>query len=418
MLDASIERHVEGALRLLEALVACKSVVGTEQEALEIFAAEAAAIGFEVERLPFDGRVDDDPQAGVPQKLTTGLDRFQVVARSTGDGPLRLLLNGHIDVVPASRPDLWKSRPFTPERRNGRIYGRGSADMKCGFAVGMLALRAVLDTVPGIFDKRRIGFVAVIEEECTGNGTLQTIRDHRIIAPEVVVLESTDLDVMTGGVGVLWLDVTVIGSSGHARGAATGANAIDAAMRLVAGLRDWASQRGRSEPEAGLDIDNPYAVNVGRLTSGDWVSTRPAVAELGVRIGFPRSWSPQRAEAQVAEAITRIASDDPAFAAAPVVRSSGLRAQGYLQDADTALVRDLRRAHRDAHGTDPRVFMVGSTTDARHYINVAGSDAVCFGATGHDLHGIDESVESASIIDAARTLARFILMRFGDGEAT
>ena len=65
----------------------------------------------------------------------------------------------------------------------------------------------------------------------------------------------------------------------------------------------------------------------------------------------------------------------------------------------------------------PAIFTLGSTTDARTYLNDFGIPAVCFGAIGHNLHGIDESVELQSIVDAARTLARFLLMRFGTGEA-
>ena len=82
-------------------------------------------------------------------------------------------------------------------------------------------------------------------------------------------------------------------------------------------------------------------------------------------------------------------------------------------DSDSALVRDLRAAHLDAHGELPVTFSLGSTTDARTYLNGFGVPAVCFGAIAHDMHGIDESVELASIVAAARTLSRFLLLRFG-----
>ena len=92
--------------------------------------------------------------------------------------------------------------------------------------------------------------------------------------------------------------------------------------------------------------------------------------------------------------------------------SPGFRASGYLIDLDTPLVRDLQAAHFDAHGTVPRCYSIASTTDARTYLDVFGVPAVCFGARGHNLHGIDEYVEIDSIAAAAQTLARFILMRF------
>ena len=65
-----------------------------------------------------------------------------------GKGP-SLLLNGHIDVVPAEQPDLWASPPFEPRRDGDRLYGRGAGDMKGGFAMATLALDALLAVAPG-----------------------------------------------------------------------------------------------------------------------------------------------------------------------------------------------------------------------------------------------------------------------------
>jgi len=110
--------------------------------------------------------------------------------------------------------------------------------------------------------------------------------------------------------------------------------------------------------------------------------------------------------------IDAIADADGGFPSRPIVTLTGFRAKGYLLDEDSALSSDLAAAHRAAHGTSPRAFTLGSTTDARIYLNDFGIPAVCFGAVAHDMHGIDESVELQSIVDAARTLARFLLMRF------
>lgn len=112
-----------------------------------------------------------------------------------------------------------------------------------------------------------------------------------------------------------------------------------------------------------------------------------------------------------------IAADDPDFPAQPNVSLTGFRAVDYLLDSATPLLRDLAEAHRYTHAANPCIFAVGATTDARTYLNAFGIPAIFFGATGHDLHGLDESVELQSIIDAARTLARFILKRF-DGAKT
>ncbi len=411
-LDHAIDVYAERAVGFLEALVGAASVVGSEQAALEVFAREATSLGMDVERLPFADQQPADPRAGVaqcPERL--GAARYQVLATTPGEGALSLLLNGHMDVVPAETPALWTTPPFQPQPRDGRLYGRGAADMKSGFAVGVLALRALRDVAPGLFATRRLGFVAVVEEECTGNGTLHAITAHGVVAPEVVVLEPTGLGLMVGGIGVLWVEIVVTTASGHANAANSRPNAIDLAMRLIEGLRRWAASLGRSHPEAGLS-DTPYAVNLGMLRSGDWISTVPSQATSGVRIGYPRSWDAEDAEREVRAVIAALAAAEPGLLMPPIVTLTGFRAKGYRLDDDSPLLRDLAAAHRDAHGTEAAAFMIASTTDARVYLRDFGIPAVCFGATGYNLHGIDEAVDLQSIVDAARTLSRFLLVRF------
>ena len=412
-LDAAIEEHAEEAFSFLQALVAEPSTVGQEQAALEVFMAQAMTAGLEVTRLPFPGGPLGDAAAGVaPPRETVSPQRFQVLARTPGAQSLRLLLNGHMDVVPAGEAELWTSPPFQPTRREGRLYGRGTADMKCCFAVGMLAIRALRQVAPDLFDAAGLGFVAVVEEECTGNGTLLSAR-MGAIAPEVVVLESTELGLMLGGVGILWLDIVVQTGAGHANAAEAGRNAVELGMKLVAGLRDWAEETRLAWPDPALDADlNPYAVNLGRVESGDWTSSAPATAHFSVRVGFPRGWSPEEAEKRVRDAIDRIVADDAGFTIAPKVTLSGFRAKGYLIDDEAVLVRDLASAHAAVFGVQPRRFSLGSTTDARIYLEEFGIPAVCFGASGGRMHGVDEYVDLSSIVDAARVLARFILMRF------
>jgi acetylornithine deacetylase len=413
-LDRAIDAHRETMFAFLEDLVRAPSTVGSEQAAMQIFARQAEALGLDVRRLPFPNAKVTDARAGItpPVGLLTA-DRYQVLATTPGDGDLTLLLNGHMDVVPADSPELWTTPPFEPSRRDGRLYGRGAVDMKSGFAVGMLALRALRDVVPNLFAEKRLGFVAVVEEECTGNGTLLSISEHGVTADEVVLLEPTDLGLLLGGVGILWIDIKIVTEAGHAYSAAA-VNAIELGMRLVTGLRCWADELHRSDPEPNIGSnERAYNINLGKVVAGDWTSSAPAAASLSVRIGFPRGWTPDEAEARIRTVIADTVEADPDFSIKPVVTLSGFRAKGHFIERDAALVRDLTQAHAEAHGAPPPAFMLGSTSDARVYLEDYGIPAVCYGARGANLHGVDEYVELSSIVDAARTLARFLLIRFG-----
>ena len=387
----------------MERLVAAPSTVGLEQEAQDVVEQELKRLGLEVERLPIPETIEDDPLAGVAQISYEG--RADVVGRlGSNEGP-SLLVNGHIDVVPAGKPDLWTSPPFEPRLDGDRLYGRGAGDMKGGFAMATLALDALLaverEAIAG-----SLTFLSVIEEECTGNGTLAAARAG-VLADAVILPEPTGLGMLLAGVGILWLDVVLDGKSAHAESADRAVNPIDLALTVVDALR-------RSEREMNLEIEpsmrgveHPYNINIGMLEAGDWRSSVPANATLGLRIGHPTSWSTADAIARVGAAIHEI--DDPWLRAhPPTLRPSGFRAKGYAMPGGDPLARRLADAHRAAHGEAVAEVAMASTTDARLYINDFDVPALCYGPVAHDIHGIDESVELSSIVAGARTLARFI----------
>ncbi|GAB3143001.1 ArgE/DapE family deacylase [Microbispora hainanensis] len=404
-LDSAVDALAEDAFAFLERLVAAPSTVGHEAEVCDVFGAELAATGFDVEFLPIPEEIVSDPLAGVGQTSYAG--RANVLGRrGHGDGP-SLLLNGHLDVVPAGTPELWSSPPFRPARRDGRLYGRGAGDMKCGFAMGVLAVRALDKVAPG-FDTGRLMFLGAIEEECTGNGTLSASRAG-VLADAAVVLEPTDLGILTGGVGVIWLDVRVVGRSAHAESAHMAVNPVDLCGVLTEGLRKWCERLPQEAPdEAFTELASPYNLNVGGISAGDWHSSVPTDAVLRLRVGFPRSWSPGEAEQRIRAAVEDIAARDGRFPSKPVVTASGFRAAGYALADGHPLTTAMASAHREVHGADPLRYVMGTTTDARFYVNDFGVPALCYGPQVYDMHGIDESVELSSIADGAKVLARFL----------
>lgn len=404
-LDAVIAKGAERSFGFLERLVAAPSTVGHEVEALEVFADELTGLGCSVRWQELSPDLAADPRAGVPPQ--TQQPRRQVVASIGPERGRSLLLNGHIDVVPAGSPTAWTAPPFVPRRVDRRLYGRGAGDMKGGFAMGVLALRALLEVAPDALTGP-LSFLAAIEEECTGNGTLAAA-SQGVLADAVVVLEPTDLDLMVGGVGILWCDIEVDGVSTHAESAHEAINPIDLLCRLVEGLRQWATGLPEQYPDPAMaDVHSPYNVNVGQVRAGDWPSSVPTTALMRVRFGFPRAWSPDDAEREVRAAITSVAHRDGRFPAAPRVRLSGFRAAGYHLSPDHPLVRAMTAAHVGAHGYAPRTFSLGSTSDARIYLNDFDVPALCFGPAAAHIHGPDESVDLDSIVSGARTLARFI----------
>jgi acetylornithine deacetylase len=410
-LDAAIGDLAEEAFGFLEQLVAAPSTVGHEGQAQRVVAAELARLGFRITEIGVPPDIGRDPAAGVPQRDYHG--RHNLAGHLTsGRGP-SLILNGHIDVVPAEAR-LWSSPPFLARRRHGWLAGRGAGDMKGGFALAALAVAGLQASVPGWL-RGRLSFLSVIEEECTGNGTLAAARAGEL-ADAAVLMEPTDLGLLLGGVGVLWAEIAIPGLAGHAESAHRRVNPVEVAARIIARLDDLEAEltAGLSGPFAALD--HACNVNVGVIRAGDWPSSVPGEAVMGIRVGFPPSWSPGTVLERVQAAVSDVVTADPWLAGHPPrVRPHGFRAEGYLIERGHPLVEALADAHQQAHGEEPRRFVLGSTTDARLYLNQFNIPAVAYGPRARNIHGVDEAVELDSIVAGARTLARFLASYYAHG---
>ena len=121
-------------------------------------------------------------------------------------GGRSLTFNGHIDVVPATPEHHWTHDPWGAEIADGRMYGRGAADMKAGVVAMLGAVRALRDA--GLRGDIRIE--TVIEEECTGNGAA-ACRARGPRTDAALIPEPFDHAALEAQVGVLWARVTIDG---------------------------------------------------------------------------------------------------------------------------------------------------------------------------------------------------------------
>lgn len=402
--DAAIEEGAEVAFSFLERLVAEPSTVGAERGAQDVVAAELAGLGFDVTELPVPDQTASAAPGGVAQGSYSG--RPNVVGRINPGGSPSLLLNGHVDVVPAEAA-LWSTDPFVPVRSGGWLSGRGAGDMKGGFALGRLAVAALRRTMPDALSGE-LTFLSAIEEECTGNGTLAAC-NAGVLGDAVIVLEPTDLDLLLGGVGVLWIEIEIAGVPAHAEAADRAQNPIRSVPAILAALAEFEDEINADADPAFGEIARPYNVNVGTVTAGDWASSVPGRAVMRVRVGFPGAWTPDVAFDRVSAAVRAAASRDPWLAASPpAIRPVGFRAEGHLLPADHWLADAMAAAHLAAAGAPLRRAPLGATTDARFYLNQFGVPALAYGPRARNIHAIDEAVELASIVTGAKALARFI----------
>ena len=380
---------------LLVRLVEAPTVLGHEEAGQQVMEDAWRDCGLEPRSLPLDAERIRAAQGSSPFSWDVSAKRDVLADWGSGDGR-SLVLNGHVDVVPPAAESLWTHPPYQAHRHGDWLYGRGSCDMKSGLAAMSGAVRALIRA--GVTPAAPVQLQSVVEEECTGHGALQAALDG-LQADACVITEPHPDHFTLAQVGVLWFHVDVEGRPEHAARATNGFNAIEAAGEAIAALREL-EVRLNADPPAPFDaFEHPINLNPGVITGGDWPSTVAATCTLSCRIGLYPGQDPREMRELVEEAL----ADTPAAR----VRYDGFSCEGSVVDAAEPVVTALGDAYARLHGTRPELRATTATTDARHFVR-AGIPAICFGARGERMHGIDERVSLRSVTETAQVLGLFI----------
>lgn len=173
-----------------------------------------------------------------------GENRKSVIARiRMGDGP-KIVLNGHLDIVPAG--DGWETDPFTPVVRDGRLYGRGAADMKGGVAAMMEAAVRIAEDRTGLCGELCLVFVA--DEEIINRGTI-SCREGWKDADYAVIGEPTTLQIEIAHKGTARFEICVYGKSCHSGMPWNGVNAIEKVAAVIEAVQKFdESLKGITHP--------------------------------------------------------------------------------------------------------------------------------------------------------------------------
>jgi acetylornithine deacetylase/succinyl-diaminopimelate desuccinylase-like protein len=241
-IDEAVAGEAAWMQGLLVDLVEARTLLGQEDPGQALMARAFADCGLEPVDIPMVAdAIRADPHHSpfswsvAGKRNVTATWRGEPEPRSPGRS---LVLNGHVDVVPPASEPLWTSGPFTARRDGDWLYGRGAADMKAGLVAMTGAVRALRRR--GVRLRGDVHLQSVVEEECTGNGTLQCLLAGSGANADAAILTEPHPDHVTvAQVGVLWFHVDVRGVPAHAgHAAALGHNAFEAALRVLAALRE------------------------------------------------------------------------------------------------------------------------------------------------------------------------------------
>jgi acetylornithine deacetylase len=395
-----VDELAEHGAEVLMDLIRFPSVCGEEMGAVRHMEAAFEAAGLSPRLVPMDPRIKEHAEYTAYEEEPPWEGRGNLV---TEYGEARegrsLILNGHLDVVPA---ESW-SEAFEPKRDGDVIHGRGAADAKGGAVATYLAVRALMDC--DVTPAGRLSLHHVIDEETGGNGTLSLL-DGGHTADAAIVAECTDNAICPANRGAVWFKLITTGVATHMGELDNGVSAIEMANRAVAILREYEQHL--------LDhhMDHPYFTDlpqrpiqlcIGMMRGGEWPSRVPDRCEVEGGLGFLPNRDLEDVKREMAEWIRE--RGDEWLRGHFELRFERLHNAAFEIPADHPFVQCVRGAASNV----PLPNQVRGWTvscDARLYPRVAGMPVITAGPGKlAQAHSSQEHVALHDVLRAAKLYA-------------
>lgn len=297
--------------------------------------------------------------------------RPQAVAIIKGkNGRPKLVLNGHMDTVPEGDRSGWSVDPFSGEVKDGRLYGRGSSDMKGGIAAMMIAAKTIKDI--GIKLKGDLILQFAMGEEAGEPGTRSLLLDEGFVGDWGIVLEPTNLRIATVEKGVAFFNVTIRGRLAHGSTPDLGVNAIEKAIDFLTSLRKYRKQiMKRKHPLVGRAL-----CTVTMMSAGIKNNVLPDTCRLTLDRRLLPNETVDIVEGELREILSKIEEQDPEF--------KWKLERGTVFDiseipGNHPLVRIVKKNVKKVTGEAPKPYGTLFSTDVRNFINDAGIPAIAWG---------------------------------------
>jgi acetylornithine deacetylase/succinyl-diaminopimelate desuccinylase-like protein len=369
---------MDPCLLLLRHLVAIDSVNPSLVPGAKGEGAAAEAVAAHMRRQGLDVHV---------QEVAPG--RPNVVGVLDSGSPGRsLMFCGHIDTVGVEG----MQSPFDPRETDGRLYGRGSQDMKGGVAAMIDAARLAADRG---FRAGRLIVAVVVDEEYASLGADALVRDWG--ADAAVVTEPTDLQIGVAHKGFAWLEIGTRGRAAHGSRPADGRDAILAMGRVLREIEKLDRQLQVRPPHARLGVASLHA---SIIAGGRELSSYPDACRLDMERRTLPGELESAPEDEVRGILERLRAEDPAFEASARVMFAR---PPYEIDGRHPLPAALGAAGHRCGITAGQVGM-SFWTDAA-VLGAAGTPSVLFGPGGAGLHSVEEYVTIADVIACRDVLA-------------
>lgn len=393
----------------LQQLIAYPSVTGSEGEIQKFIAEKMADLGLAVDVFEPDWEALKKHPAYVP--VSRGYEgRPNVVATLKGNGGGRsLLLNGHVDVIPAGAKEAWEHGPWSGDLADGRIYGRGTSDMKAGVAAMTIAVEAVVRS--GVKLAGDVILEYVVDEELSGNGTLDCVmRGYK--ADAGICCETSSMKVQPASIGRIWFEITVRGKAAGIQRQWEGVNGIEKAYPVLRAVAEFEKLRMSTLSHPLYpNIKNAIPCMVGAFEAGSYNSAFPDTALLKGSLATVPGEDSDAVKAEFTSFVRESVASDPWLAEhPPEIVFTGYFAVPSEIPVDSPIVQTISRKFRELTGQEPEISGREGAADIR-FLNLPGqTPTVIFGpGKTEQMHANNEWVQVDDVKMATKILAASIL---------
>ncbi len=330
-------------------------------------------------------------------------DRPNVIARIKGENNKNpLLLLAHTDTVPAG--EGWKNGAFSGKIIDGKLFGRGSADMKSGLAATMMAIKKVKESGKKL--QGDLIVAAVVDEEAIDYLGAQSLVKNNIVDKNTLIVctEPTGLDLCKAQKGTIWYKVETFGKNAHGGNPQFGADAVHAMSIFLKDIKDYVNQLSYYQEHIGK-----ATITIGKIKGGLKVNIVPdyCMAELDLRIPAPLDTS--QTDKILSDVMKKSASQVEG-ATGKVTRFGPERDPVEAQDK-SVIVQNLKSAYKEVMGREVKVKGFSAYTDAGIIATMTkNNNCIIFGPGKlSNAHSVDEFVEIKEIEDAEKVLVSLVM---------
>jgi acetylornithine deacetylase len=351
---------------LLQKLIQIESIYEQEHDILAFVEIQLAKMGVSFVRVPYDvARLRGLPDAQSPFSDVPG--RYCIVAHYPGKGGGRsLVLNCHLDIVPAGPLECWTHPPFSGQIDDRNvIYGRGAMDDKAGVALALLILERLVTDATQLYGDLIVHFV--LEDEVTGNGTLLCLAAGYGGDAAIILDGTRGENAICMHAGNLQFAITALGRPASVSVSHMGLNAAEELFEFLLRLRDdiFSLNPGRKEPWTRFPSPNQFSTQI--FNSTGRALTVPDKAEALCYLTF----TPPNDLATIRARIENAARSFAAEHSLPdlVVQWAGYFASEPVGASDRALEATMQKVAVSLGR--PQINFVPSTgtSDMRHFVS-------------------------------------------------